>query len=320
VLVIKLIGKPEANRPGEFQVGVDASQQDKAFAVTPRYDNPKAVVLTGKTSGVGKLTVEDQDGNLEVWEVAVRVQVLVPERGHRIVTLPDKKAVRQVKVEDEQLLAVEMAAGQATSVKVSGKRVGDSRFEVMAADGSIHSYEVKVRSLDAPAKDTLILCPDATLQVYGKSGKRVSEVTSSHGQAVRVSPLFDDTTGVHITALSPGISRLSLTDSDNVTTSYEVIVREAGPFPPRRVTVAPGAESRVPTSRKKDVKEFQTYAIVSGGQFPRSQKSPVDVKQDPKDATALLVTGKSTGTSHIYLTDADGRTEIVAVEVGKSGR
>src|SRR5262249_4665206 len=78
----------------------------------------------------------------------------------------------------------------------------------------------------APDRPPAVVVPiNGTQRLQMNTKKNISKVNNAKEQIATVSPILDDPTRVLITGKEPGITRVELTDVDNATETYDVVVQ-----------------------------------------------------------------------------------------------
>jgi hypothetical protein len=98
---------------------------------------------------------------------------------------------------------------------------------------------------------------------------------------------------LHISAVSPGSTRITMTDENEKSEMIEVIVR------PNRLVLSVGASQRLQMTTKRPIRTVLN-----------ENERVVRVQEIVGDPTSVLVTGLRPGRARITLTDADGQKEV----------
>src|SRR5581483_11956192 len=77
----------------------------------------------------------------------------------------------------------------------------------------------------APRSNAIVIPVNATQQLQMSTRRRIATVLNQKETVARITPKPNDPTAVLITGLEPGITRITLTDENNVQESIDVIVQ-----------------------------------------------------------------------------------------------
>jgi hypothetical protein len=150
-----------------------------------------------------------------------------------------------------------------------------------------------LRAEEKPAAQRLTLVCYETLRVEMTTKKNIVKATVQYDNVVRA-PREVDAPAIVLTGLTPGTSRVTLTDADGKKEAFDVTVQK-----PRQIVVTVGQTVRLQMSNQKPISKVfnEKPAIV--------RVSPVD-----NDPTTIQITGLAPGIVRITLIDKDGREEV----------
>jgi hypothetical protein len=212
---------------------IASAKTDKENIVSLFPTDEAAIAVKGNVPGTVRLTLTDQEGKVESFEVRVGPRFSVAVDETEIGQMVAQKPIKQVSNGNDKVIRVEKAAGAPENVKVSGLVRGEAHFTLIAEDGTSETHEVIVRSSKEPG-DFLLLSVNqngtigspVTVKGDQRRAPRLSKVVVDVEGIVSIEPLVSDQSKVIVSARAPGICWIVLTNDDRETTRYLVVVRE----------------------------------------------------------------------------------------------
>jgi hypothetical protein len=312
------IGKPILSwkvKKGSDEVQFEQAPgvNDKYVRVVPGPNGDRTTVgLHGESPGTVRITLVDEAGAKEDWDIEVRNEVFVPLGKSEAVQMATRKAIKEIANESEKVIAIEKMPGEAGAVKVTGRASGDARFTLTGDDGRTETVEVVVRSEKEPGKNLLLLTADCGLRFQTPGKKPIRTAINSSEEVVRMRPLsgpdtaLQDPTSLIIEALKPGFCRLEIEELEGVTEKYEVIVRADGPIPKDHVVLTVGKPHRVERPMKEGA-----FCLLD------VDEENITVSADEKDDAVLVIDPKTAGSYCLLLQEADTKIKLVFLVVRK---